>query len=135
MITINLVLHIVTTKKSSLKPLCYVKTFIIVVTLTLLLHWSKYDKKLVIKNFTLFTTCISKIKNTLIDNAEDLDILMPMFNLIEYIKNYSKASGILWNCYRDEPNNLITDSKSLRQDLQGKNQMIMTKRNLKLLYY
>ena len=128
-------LHIVTTKKSSLKPLCYVKTFIIVVTLTLLLHWSKYDKKLVIKNFTLFTTCISKIKNTLIDNAEDLDILMPMFNLIEYIKNYSKASGILWNCYRDEPNNLITDSKSLRQDLQGTNQMIMTKRNLKLLYY
>ena len=91
-------LHIVTTKKSSLKPLCYVKTFIIVVTLTLLLHWSKYDKKLVIKNFTLFTTCISRIKNTLIDNAEDLDILMPMFNLIEYIKNYSKASGILWNC-------------------------------------
>lgn len=132
---INLVLHIVTTKKSSLKPLCYVKTFIIVVTLILLLHWSKYDKKLVIKNFTLFTTCISKIKNTLIDNAEDLDILMPMFNLIEYIKNYSKASGILWNCYRDEPNNLITDSKSLRQDLQGTNQMIMTKRNLKLLYY
>lgn len=128
-------LHIVTIKKSSLKPLCYVKTFIIVVTLTLLLHWSKYDKKLVIKNFTLFTTCISKIKNTLIDNAEDLDILMPMFNLIEYIKNYSKASGILWNCYRDEPNNLITDSKSLRQDLQGTNQMIMTKRNLKLLYY
>ena len=128
-------LHIVTTKKSSLKPLCYVKTFIIVVTLILLLHWSKYDKKLVIKNFTLFTTCISKIKNTLIDNAEDLDILMPMFNLIEYIKNYSKASGILWNCYRDEPNNLITDSKSLRQDLQGTNQMIMTKRNLKLLYY
>ena len=128
-------LHIVTTKKSSLKPLCYVKTFKIVVTLTLLLHWSKYDKKLVIKNFTLFTTCISKIKNTLIDNAEDLDILMPMFNLIEYIKNYSKASGILWNCYRDEPNNLITDSKSLRQDLQGTNQMIMTKRNLKLLYY
>ena len=128
-------LHIVTTKKSSLKPLCYVKTFIIVVTLTLLLHWSKYDKKLVIKNFTLFTTCISKIKNTLIDNAEDLDILIPMFNLIEYIKNYSKASGILWNCYRDEPNNLITDSKSLRQDLQGTNQMIMTKRNLKLLYY
>ena len=128
-------LHIVTTKKSSLKPLCYVKTFIIVVTLILLLHWSKYDKKLVIKHFTLFTTCISKIKNTLIDNAEDLDILMPMFNLIEYIKNYSKASGILWNCYRDEPNNLITDSKSLRQDLQGTNQMIMTKRNLKLLYY
>ena len=64
-----------------------------------------------------------------------MDILMPMFNLIECIKNYSKASGILWNCYRDEPNNLITDSKSLRQDLQGTNQMIMTKRNLKLLYY
>ena len=31
---------------------------------------------------------------------------MPMYSLVEYSKNYRKATGILWNCYRDEPNNL-----------------------------
>ena len=45
---------------------------------------------------------ISKINGVLIENAEDLDIVMPMFNLLEYSKNYSKTSGSLWNYYRDE---------------------------------
>ena len=40
--------------------------------------------------------------NTLIDNAEDLDIIMPMWNLLEYSDNYSMTLGSLWNCYRDE---------------------------------
>ena len=52
-----------------------------------------------------FTNCISKINNILIDNAEDLDIVMPMYNLLEYSKNYSKTTESLWNCYKDEPNN------------------------------
>ena len=47
---------------------------------------------------------ISNINNTLIDNAEDLDIVMSMYNLIEYSKNYSKTTRSLWNYYRDEPN-------------------------------
>ena len=51
-----------------------------------------------------FTSCVSKSNNTLIDNAEDLDIVMPMYNLIEYSKNYSKTSGSLWKYYRNEPN-------------------------------
>ena len=38
----------------------------------------------------------------LIENAEDLDIVMSMYNLLEYSKNYSKTSGSLWNSYRDE---------------------------------
>ena len=63
-----------------------------------------YDKKLAVKNNGPFTCCISKINNTLIDNAEDLDIIMPMYNLIEYSKNYRKTTGNLWNYYRDEPN-------------------------------
>ena len=42
--------------------------------------------------------------NTLIDNAEDLDIVMTMYNFIEYGKNYSKTTGSLWDYYRDEPN-------------------------------
>ena len=47
---------------------------------------------------------MTKINNTLIDNAEDLDIVMPMYDLVEYSKNYSKTSGSLWNNYSNEPN-------------------------------
>ena len=63
-----------------------------------------YNKKLAFKNYVPFISCITKINNTLIDNAEDLDIVMPLHNLIEYSKNYLKTSGSLWNYYRDEPN-------------------------------
>ena len=44
----------------------------------------------------------SKIKNKFIDNAEDLDIVKPMYNLLEYGDNYSITKGSLWNYYRDE---------------------------------
>ena len=37
-------------------------------------------------------------------NAEDLDFVMPMYNLLKFSKNYSKATGSFWNYYRDEPN-------------------------------
>ena len=47
-----------------------------------------YDKKLAFKNNLPFVSCISKINNTLIGNAEDLDVVMPMYNLLEYSKNY-----------------------------------------------
>ena len=46
-----------------------------------------------------------KPNGILIENVEDLDIVMPMYNLTEYSKNYRKAPGSLWNCYRIEPNN------------------------------
>ena len=52
-----------------------------------------YDKKLALKNNASFTSCISKINNTLIDNAEDLDIVMPMYNGLKYSKNYRKTAG------------------------------------------
>ena len=63
-----------------------------------------YDKKLALKNNALFTSCISKINSTLIDNTEDLNIVMLMYNLSEYSKNYRKTTGSFWNYYRDEPN-------------------------------
>ena len=63
------------------------------------------NRFLAFKNSTPFTNCISKINNVLTDNAEDLDIVMPIYNLLEYSKNYRKATGSLWNYYRDEPNN------------------------------
>ena len=66
---------------------------------------ANYDKKLAFKNNAPFTSCISKINNTLMDNAKDLDIVIPMYNLLEYSKNYRKTTGSLWNYYRDEPNN------------------------------
>ena len=56
------------------------------------------------KNNAPFISCITKINNTLVDNADDLDIAMPMYNLIEYSKNYLKTLGSLWTYYRDEPN-------------------------------
>ena len=53
-------------------------------------------KKLVFKNNALFINCISKINGIKIDNAEDLDVVMSMYNLLEYSKNYRKATGSLW---------------------------------------
>ena len=61
------------------------------------------EKKLVFKNNAPFINCISKINGVKIDNAEDLDVVMPMYNLLEYSKNYKKTAGSLWNYYRDEP--------------------------------
>ena len=43
-----------------------------------------------------FINCISKINNTQIGNVKDIDIVMPMYNLIEYSDNYSKTYGSLW---------------------------------------
>ena len=53
------------------------------------------NKKVIFKNCAPFTNCISKINNTKIDDAEYVDIVMPMYNLIEYSDNYSKTSGSL----------------------------------------
>ena len=63
------------------------------------------EKKLVFKNDAPFINCISKINGIKIYNAEDLDVVMPMYNLFEYSKNYRKTTVSLWNYYRDEPNN------------------------------
>ena len=62
-----------------------------------------FNKELTLKNNAPFISCISKINGELVKNAEDLDIVMPMYNLPEYSKNYEKTSGSLFNYYRDEP--------------------------------
>ena len=62
---------------------------------------SKRNKKLTFKNIAPFRSCISKINNTFADNAEDLYIVMSIYNLIEYSENYSMTSGSLWVYYRD----------------------------------
>ena len=61
------------------------------------------DKKVIIKNCAPFTDCMSEINNTHVDSAKDIDVLMLMYNLIEYSDNYSKRSGRLWQYCRETP--------------------------------
>ena len=65
---------------------------------------ANFDRRLTLKNSVPFISCISKINGELVENAEDLDIVIPMYSLLEYSKNYEKTSGSLFNYYRDEPN-------------------------------
>ena len=65
-----------------------------------------------------FTNCISEINNTQVDNAKDIDIVMPMYNLIEYSDNYAKTTRSLWQYFRDEPNNNLADSESLKSKIK-----------------
>ena len=61
------------------------------------------NKKVIFKNCAPFTDCISKINNTQVDNAKDIDIVMPMYNLAKYSDNYSNTSGSLWQYCKDRP--------------------------------
>ena len=60
-------------------------------------------KKVIFKNCAPFTSCISKINNEQIENAQYIDIVMPMYNLIEYSDNHSKTSGNLWQYCKEIP--------------------------------
>ena len=64
---------------------------------------SNTNKKVIFKNCAPFTSCISKINNTQMDNAKYIDIVMTMYNLIEYSDNYSKISGSLWQYCKEIP--------------------------------
>ena len=59
------------------------------------------NKGVIFKNCAPFTKCISKINDAEIDNAQDIDIVMPMYNLIEYSDNFSKTFRSSWSstCY------------------------------------
>ena len=79
-------------------------------------------KKLVFKNNAPLINCISKINGIKTDNAEDLDVVMPMYNLLEYSKNYRKTTGSLslWNYYRDEPNSSTNNDNITHSILNSK---------------
>ena len=66
------------------------------------------------KNYARFTNCISEMNNTQIDNAKDIDIVMPIYDLMKYNDNYAKVSASLWQYYRDRPNDNIADSESYK---------------------
>ena len=74
------------------------------------------NKKVIFKNFAPFTHCISK--TTQIDNAEYIDIVMLMYNLIEYSDNYSKTSGSFWQYCKDIP---AVNNNGNMVDLNGAN--------------
>ena len=84
----------------------------------MLLQRNKRNKGVIFKNCAPFTKCISRINNTDIDNAQDIDIVMPMYNLIEYSDNYSKTSRSLWQYYKDDPNDNIVQSESFRSKIK-----------------
>ena len=98
--------------------LCYYSNAYIVVKGTITVtdpDNAKNTKVLHSKNNTPFINCIWKINVVQIDNAEGLDVVMPMYNLLEYSKNYRKTTGSLWNYYRDEPSNpLSSNSESFK---------------------
>ena len=89
------------------------------------------NKKVIFKNCAPFTNCISEINKTQVDNAKDVDIVMPMYNLIEYSNNYSKISGSLWQYCKDIPaidnnnaivnfdENNLTDSFNFKAKITG----------------
>ena len=94
------------------------------ITVTETSNNSRKNRSLAFKTNTPFISCNSKINNTLIDNAEDLELAMSMYNLTEYSKNYRMTSGSLWNYYRDEltddtnnnnfPNKNVINSESFK---------------------
>ena len=64
----------------------------------------RQNRPLTLKNNAPFVSCITRINGKLIEDADDLDIVMPMYNLLAYSKNYRKTIGSLYNYYRDELN-------------------------------
>ena len=76
------------------------------------------NKGVIFKNCAPFTKCIGRINNTDIDDAQDIDTVMPMYNLIEYSNNYLKTSGSLWQYYKDDPNDNIEQSESFQSKIK-----------------
>ena len=77
----------------------------------------KKNRPLAFKNIAPFISCISIINDELIEKAEDLDIVMPMYNLLEYSKNYRKTTGSLFNYYRDELSDETNDNNGLNKNV------------------
>ena len=76
------------------------------------------NARLTLKNCALFTKCNLEINDEHVDTAENLDIAMPMYNLIEYSDNYQDSSATFYQYKRDEPseanaiNHLTVDNSS-----------------------
>ena len=85
----------------------------------------RQNRPLILKNIAPFISCITRINGELIEDADDLDIVMPMYNLLEYSKNYRKTIGSLYSYYRDElSDNADDDNFSNSNTFKYKNKII-----------
>ena len=84
----------------------------------------RQNRPVTLKNNAPFISCITRINGELIEDADDLDVFTPMYDLLEYSKNYRKTTGSLYNSYRDEldddanlnnhPNNNVASSNAFK---------------------
>ena len=71
---------------------------------------AKRNKRVAFKNNAPFINCILKINGVQFDNVEDLDVAMPMDNLLESSKNHRKTTGSLWNYFRDKTSDPLSSN-------------------------
>ena len=71
------------------------------------------NKEVIFKNYLPFTKCISRINNSQLDDAHDINVVMPMYNFIENSNNYSKTSGILWRYSEDKTDLYPADNNKI----------------------
>ena len=76
------------------------------------------NKGVIFKYCASLSDWIIKINNSPINNAKYIDVVMPMYNLTKYSVNYSKTSSKLWQYYRDDPNDTITESESFKYKIK-----------------
>ena len=78
----------------------------------------KRDKGLAFKNCAPFSNCTSEINNTQVDNTKYIDMVMPIYNLIEYSDDYSKTSGSVWQYYGDVRNDNLAAYESFKSKIK-----------------
>ena len=76
------------------------------------------DKGVAFKSCAPFTNCISEMNNAQVDNTKHIDIVILVYNLIEYSDNYAKTTGRLWQYFRDEPDDDLEDSESFKSKIK-----------------
>ena len=76
---------------------------------------NEYNRKVSLKNSAPFFNCILQVNDQLIEDAQDLDIVMPMFNLLYCSKNFRKTTGSFWNYYPDKPKSGHDNNANLRE--------------------
>ena len=88
--------------------LCYYNDYYILVTGDITVVAAPATQ-VALKNCAPFTKCVTKIDGTTIDDAMDLDLVMQMYNLIEYSSNYFETTGSLWFYSKDEATDFNAD--------------------------
>ena len=89
----------------------------------------RQNRPLILKNNAPFISCITRINGELIEDADDLDIVMPMYNLLAYSKNYRKTIGSLYNYYRDELSDDDDDDNNQFNNIKVVNSNIIKYKN------